>query len=37
MCFFNQLYLLPLSGMSKEDAMSAYITLAKEIISKYGM
>ncbi|XP_033497267.1 acyl-CoA-binding domain-containing protein 7 [Epinephelus lanceolatus] len=24
-------------GMSKEDAMSAYITLAKEIISKYGM
>ncbi|XP_071759427.1 acyl-CoA-binding domain-containing protein 7 [Centroberyx gerrardi] len=24
-------------GMSKDDAMSAYITLAKEIISKYGM
>ncbi|XP_030012871.1 acyl-CoA-binding domain-containing protein 7 [Sphaeramia orbicularis] len=24
-------------GMSKEDAMSAYITLAKEIIGKYGM
>ncbi|XP_049903603.1 acyl-CoA-binding domain-containing protein 7 [Epinephelus moara] len=24
-------------GMSKEDAMSAYITLAKEVISKYGM
>uniref|UniRef100_A0A3Q3EMY8 Acyl-CoA binding domain containing 7 n=1 Tax=Labrus bergylta TaxID=56723 RepID=A0A3Q3EMY8_9LABR len=24
-------------GMSKEDAMTAYITLAKEIISKYGM
>ncbi|KAK0147857.1 Acyl-CoA-binding protein [Merluccius polli] len=24
-------------GMSKEDAMSAYITLAKELIQKYGM
>ncbi|KAM4600699.1 acyl-CoA-binding domain-containing protein 7 [Polymixia lowei] len=24
-------------GMSKEDAMSAYITLAKDIINKYGM
>uniref|UniRef100_A0A8C4I8X7 Acyl-CoA binding domain containing 7 n=1 Tax=Dicentrarchus labrax TaxID=13489 RepID=A0A8C4I8X7_DICLA len=24
-------------GMSKDDAMSAYITLGKEIISKYGM
>ncbi|XP_029306519.1 acyl-CoA-binding domain-containing protein 7 [Cottoperca gobio] len=24
-------------GMSKEDAMSAYITLAKEIVSKCGM
>ncbi|XP_026172547.1 acyl-CoA-binding domain-containing protein 7 [Mastacembelus armatus] len=24
-------------GMSKDDAMSAYITLAKEVISKYGM
>ncbi|XP_042372321.1 acyl-CoA-binding domain-containing protein 7, partial [Plectropomus leopardus] len=24
-------------GMSKEDAMSAYVTLAKEVISKYGM
>ncbi|CAJ1062226.1 acyl-CoA-binding domain-containing protein 7 [Xyrichtys novacula] len=24
-------------GMSKEDAMTAYITLAKEIINKYGM
>ncbi|XP_041649052.1 acyl-CoA-binding domain-containing protein 7 [Cheilinus undulatus] len=24
-------------GMSKEDAMAAYITLAKEIIDKYGM
>uniref|UniRef100_UPI0037E96363 acyl-CoA-binding domain-containing protein 7-like isoform X2 n=1 Tax=Semicossyphus pulcher TaxID=241346 RepID=UPI0037E96363 len=24
-------------GMSKDDAMTAYITLAKEIISKYGM
>ncbi|CAL1611150.1 unnamed protein product [Knipowitschia caucasica] len=25
------------NGTSKDDAMSAYITLAKEIISKYGM
>uniref|UniRef100_A0A6Q2Z0C9 ACB domain-containing protein n=1 Tax=Esox lucius TaxID=8010 RepID=A0A6Q2Z0C9_ESOLU len=25
------------TGMSKEDAMTAYITLAKEIINKYGM
>ncbi|XP_029359703.1 acyl-CoA-binding domain-containing protein 7 isoform X1 [Echeneis naucrates] len=24
-------------GMSKEDAMSAYITLAKEVIGKYGL
>nr|AEK25827.1 diazepam-binding inhibitor [Micropterus salmoides] len=24
-------------GMSKDDAMSAYITLGKEIISKYGL
>ncbi|XP_034553328.1 acyl-CoA-binding domain-containing protein 7 [Notolabrus celidotus] len=24
-------------GKSKEDAMTAYITLAKEIIDKYGM
>ncbi|XP_048117290.1 acyl-CoA-binding domain-containing protein 7 [Alosa pseudoharengus] len=24
-------------GMSKEDAMTAYIALAKEIIAKYGM
>ncbi|KAM9353332.1 acyl-CoA-binding domain-containing protein 7 [Symphorus nematophorus] len=24
-------------GMSTDDAMSAYITLGKEIISKYGM
>uniref|UniRef100_A0A3Q3IR91 ACB domain-containing protein n=1 Tax=Monopterus albus TaxID=43700 RepID=A0A3Q3IR91_MONAL len=24
-------------GMSKDDAMSAYITLAKEVISKYGI
>ncbi|XP_059194690.1 acyl-CoA-binding domain-containing protein 7 [Centropristis striata] len=24
-------------AMSKDDAMAAYITLAKEIISKYGM
>ncbi|XP_074538688.1 acyl-CoA-binding domain-containing protein 7 [Halichoeres trimaculatus] len=24
-------------GMSKEDAMTAYIALAKEIINKYGM
>ncbi|XP_076009920.1 acyl-CoA-binding domain-containing protein 7 [Genypterus blacodes] len=24
-------------GLSKEDAMSAYIALAKEIIGKYGM
>uniref|UniRef100_A0A3B4BCE9 ACB domain-containing protein n=1 Tax=Periophthalmus magnuspinnatus TaxID=409849 RepID=A0A3B4BCE9_9GOBI len=24
-------------GMSKDDAMSAYITLAKEVIGKYGM
>ncbi|XP_070767562.1 acyl-CoA-binding domain-containing protein 7 [Enoplosus armatus] len=24
-------------GMSQDDAMSAYITLAKEVISKYGL
>ncbi|KAM7383495.1 hypothetical protein PAMP_003141 [Pampus punctatissimus] len=24
-------------GMSKDDAMSAYVALAKEVISKYGM
>ncbi|XP_060756922.1 acyl-CoA-binding domain-containing protein 7 [Neoarius graeffei] len=24
-------------GMSTEDAMTAYITLAKEVINKYGM
>ncbi|XP_019948881.1 acyl-CoA-binding domain-containing protein 7 [Paralichthys olivaceus] len=24
-------------GMSKDDAMSAYITTAKEVISKYGL
>ncbi|XP_053183533.1 acyl-CoA-binding domain-containing protein 7 [Scomber japonicus] len=24
-------------GMSKDDAMSAYVALGKEIISKYGM
>ncbi|XP_078109081.1 acyl-CoA-binding domain-containing protein 7 [Sander vitreus] len=24
-------------GMSKDSAMSAYITLAKEVISKYGL
>ncbi|XP_061088335.1 acyl-CoA-binding domain-containing protein 7 isoform X1 [Conger conger] len=24
-------------GMSKDDAMTAYITLGKEIINKYGM
>ncbi|KAM9310357.1 acyl-CoA-binding domain-containing protein 7 [Pholidichthys leucotaenia] len=24
-------------GMSKDDAMSAYITQAKEVINKYGM
>ncbi|XP_012673585.1 acyl-CoA-binding domain-containing protein 7 [Clupea harengus] len=24
-------------GMSKEDAMTAYIKLAKEVIAKYGM
>ncbi|XP_062395060.1 acyl-CoA-binding domain-containing protein 7 [Sardina pilchardus] len=24
-------------GMSKEDAMTAYVALAKEIIAKYGM
>ncbi|XP_069552103.1 acyl-CoA-binding domain-containing protein 7 [Brachyistius frenatus] len=24
-------------GMSKDEAMSAYVTCAKEIISKYGM
>lgn len=31
------MFLQPLSGMSQEDAMSEYITLGKEIISKYGM
>ncbi|XP_031708796.1 acyl-CoA-binding domain-containing protein 7 [Anarhichas minor] len=25
------------NGMSKDDAMSAYVTLAKEVIAKYGM
>lgn len=25
------------AGMSKEDAMTAYVALAKEIIAKYGM
>ena len=25
------------TGMSKEDAMTAYISLAKEVIGKYGM
>lgn len=29
--------LLVLSGMSKDDAMTAYIKLGKEVISKYGM
>uniref|UniRef100_A0AAX7VTP9 Acyl-CoA binding domain containing 7 n=1 Tax=Astatotilapia calliptera TaxID=8154 RepID=A0AAX7VTP9_ASTCA len=24
-------------GMSKDDAMSAYVTKAKEVISKYGL
>ncbi|XP_040020760.1 acyl-CoA-binding domain-containing protein 7 [Gasterosteus aculeatus] len=24
-------------GMSKDDAESAYVTLAKEVVSKYGM
>ncbi|XP_076592846.1 acyl-CoA-binding protein-like [Chaetodon auriga] len=24
-------------GMSKDDAMTAYITLGKEVISKYGL
>lgn len=28
---------LTLSGMSKDDAMTAYITLGKEVIAKYGM
>lgn len=25
------------TGMSTEDAMTAYITMAKEVINKYGM
>lgn len=37
-CGFNlETYLHPLTGISKEEAMSSYITLGKEIISKYGL
>ena len=36
-CWLLSTFIHTLSGMSKEDAMSAYIALAKELIQKHGM